>query len=83
MSEFIDRMDKWQREQNPSEKPPKPDPQPGRPLTQRLETMANMFTYDFWGWEYSEETRTLLLEAAIAIETYEELTLMSEEKEDE
>ena len=74
--------DERQHEQKHTDRP-KLDPQPGRPLAQRLETMANMFIYGFWGWEYENETRNLLLEAARAIETYEELTLMSEEKEDE
>lgn len=79
MSEFSDRLDEWQKlPEKPADKPP---PLPGRPLVQRLDTMANMFTYGFWGWEYEEETKQLLLEAAKVIESYEDLLMKVEEQD--
>lgn len=85
MSEdWVDRLSEWSKErQANSGKPEEEGPLPVRPLTQRLDTMANMFTYGFWGWEYENETKELLLEAAKTIQMYEELMAMERDKLDE
>ena len=73
MDDWMTQLNDWQKDQKkPTPKPPVENP---RPLVDRLNDMANMFTYGFWGWEYETETRDLLLEAAKAVKTYEDLLI--------